>query len=135
MIKSFDDMDRALIGVIPQYYRDTRLTIRVSIPASFLSGHSWFKVFRPFHLGIFSAGEFYLRSDSSSGDTSPCWQGISRKRYPGLMQIRDALYPDLCDIVAIYNSTVASRMVTADTEPVSVDRRKWFEDHSPAKRR
>jgi len=38
-------------------------------------------------------------------------------------------------IVDIYNSTIASRMVTADTEPVSVaGRQKWFDEHDPGKR-
>jgi len=47
------------------------------------------------------------------------------------MNIRDALLEDLADIVQIYNSTVAGRMVTADTEPVSVQsREKWFMEHS-----
>ena len=42
---------------------------------------------------------------------------------------------DLAAIVAIYNSTVASRMVTADTEEITVDSRNaWFEDHDPQKR-
>jgi L-amino acid N-acyltransferase YncA len=42
---------------------------------------------------------------------------------------------DLPVIVDIYNSTVASREVTADTEPVSVEsREKWFSDHSPDRR-
>ncbi len=51
------------------------------------------------------------------------------------MQIRDATIADLPAIVAIYNSTVPSRMVTADTEPVSVaSREKWFAEHSPARR-
>lgn len=40
---------------------------------------------------------------------------------------------DLEQIVDIYNATIASRQVTADTEPVSVPSRvKWFEDHQPA---
>jgi L-amino acid N-acyltransferase YncA len=48
---------------------------------------------------------------------------------------RDAVQDDLAKIVDIYNSTVASRMVTADTEPVSVDsRQKWFDEHRPDKR-
>jgi phosphinothricin acetyltransferase len=39
---------------------------------------------------------------------------------------------DLPAIVEIYNSTIPSRMVTADTEPVSVDsRRAWFDAHTP----
>lgn len=42
---------------------------------------------------------------------------------------------DLPAIVAIYNSTVASREVTADTEPVSVQsRQQWFDDHNPERR-
>ena len=48
---------------------------------------------------------------------------------------RDAELADLNRIVEIYNSTIASRMVTADTEPVSVDDRlQWFNDHNPEKR-
>ena len=51
------------------------------------------------------------------------------------MQIRDARIEDLPAIVAIYNSTVPTRMVTADTEPVSVaSREKWFAEHSAARR-
>jgi len=51
------------------------------------------------------------------------------------MHIRDATIQDLPVIVAIYNSTVPSRMVTADTEPVSVEsRQKWFQDHQPGRR-
>ena len=51
------------------------------------------------------------------------------------MHFRDATIADLPAIVAIYNGTIASRIVTADTEPVSVEsRRKWFEEHSPARR-
>lgn len=39
---------------------------------------------------------------------------------------------DLPQIVEIYNSTIASRLVTADTEPVSVDSRmQWFNEHTP----
>lgn len=37
---------------------------------------------------------------------------------------------DLPAIVSIYNSTIASRQTTADTEPVTVDsRRRWFFEH------
>lgn len=51
------------------------------------------------------------------------------------MNIRNATITDLADIVAIYNSTVASRMVTADTEPVTVESRlPWFYAHTPASR-
>ncbi len=48
---------------------------------------------------------------------------------------RDATPNDLEKIVEIYNSIVPSRMVTADTEPVTVlSKQKWFEEHSPDKR-
>ena len=42
---------------------------------------------------------------------------------------------DLPAIVAIYNSTIASREVTADTEEVSVaSRHEWVDAHTPDKR-
>jgi len=45
---------------------------------------------------------------------------------------RLATRDDLSQIVEIYNATIPSRLVTADTEPVSVESRiKWFEDHRP----
>jgi L-amino acid N-acyltransferase YncA len=48
---------------------------------------------------------------------------------------RTATLNDLATIVAIYNSTVASREVTADTEPVSVESRlAWFHEHTPERR-
>jgi L-amino acid N-acyltransferase YncA len=48
---------------------------------------------------------------------------------------RDSTQDDLPRIVEIYNSTVASRLVTADTEPVSIQsRQKWFDDHNPHSR-
>jgi L-amino acid N-acyltransferase YncA len=47
------------------------------------------------------------------------------------LQFRDAFVIDLPKIVEIYNSTIAGRMVTADTEPVSVDSRlNWFREHN-----
>jgi len=47
------------------------------------------------------------------------------------IEVIDAELADLASIVAIYNTTVPSRMVTADLEAVSVEsRRKWFDDHS-----
>jgi phosphinothricin acetyltransferase len=46
------------------------------------------------------------------------------------MLVRDAVIVDLPAIVDIYNSTIPGRMVTADTEPVTVsDRLSWFEGH------
>ena len=51
------------------------------------------------------------------------------------MRIRDAVEDDLPVIVEIYNSTVSSRMVTADPEPISVEsRRDWFREHDPESR-
>ena len=48
---------------------------------------------------------------------------------------RDATLRDLERIVEIYNSTISSRMVTADTEPVSVESRiRWFHEHTSKKR-
>lgn len=50
-------------------------------------------------------------------------------------QYRLARFDDLPAIVDIYNSTVASREVTADTEPVSVEsRHAWFAEHTPERR-
>ena len=51
------------------------------------------------------------------------------------MKIRDAVAEDLPAIVAIYNSTIPSRVVSADTEPVSVEQRlAWFDEHEPSRR-
>src|SRR5580698_1726603 len=48
---------------------------------------------------------------------------------------RDATLDDLPGIVAIYNSTVPSRLVTADLEPVSIESRlAWFHAHGPQAR-
>src|SRR5262249_8064749 len=47
-------------------------------------------------------------------------------------RFRDARRGDLPAIVAIYNATVASRVVTADLEPVTVASKvPWFKAHSP----
>ena len=47
------------------------------------------------------------------------------------MTIRKAIQNDLTDIVAIYNETIPGRMVTADTEEVSVaDKQAWFDSHT-----
>jgi L-amino acid N-acyltransferase YncA len=48
---------------------------------------------------------------------------------------RIASRSDLPAIVEIYNSTIASRMVTADLEPVSVEsRQRWFDAHASGSR-
>jgi len=46
--------------------------------------------------------------------------------------MRNATEKDLPRIVGIYNSTVPTRLATADTEPVSVEsKRPWFLAHTP----
>lgn len=46
------------------------------------------------------------------------------------MLCRDALEGDLPAIIDIYNSTIPGMMVTADTEPITVnDRLAWFREH------
>jgi len=53
---------------------------------------------------------------------------------PAALAIRDAAEADLPAIVAIYNEGVATRVATADTEPVTVEaRRAWFHAHSPGR--
>ena len=48
---------------------------------------------------------------------------------------RIAQRSDLPQIVEIYNSTIPSRLVTAVTEPVSVESRlRWYEGHKPGSR-
>jgi len=51
------------------------------------------------------------------------------------VKIRDAVVGDLPAIVGIYNSTISSRIVSADTELISVDERSdWFREHEPSRR-
>lgn len=51
------------------------------------------------------------------------------------LEFRNALLSDLPVIVEIYNTTIAGRMVTADTTPVTVEsRHNWFHAHTPDKR-
>ncbi|NJK54015.1 MAG: N-acetyltransferase [Leptolyngbyaceae cyanobacterium SU_3_3] len=51
------------------------------------------------------------------------------------MVIRDAVEADLSAIVALYNSTIPTRIVTADIEPVSVESRLvWFHAHTATER-
>ena len=48
------------------------------------------------------------------------------------MIIRDAVEADLPAIVEIYNSTVPTRMVTAELEPTTIEARlPWLREHSP----
>ena len=52
-----------------------------------------------------------------------------------LIEMIDANLEDLPRIVEIYNSTIPGRMVTADTESVSVkSKEKWFFEHSKSSR-
>jgi L-amino acid N-acyltransferase YncA len=48
------------------------------------------------------------------------------------LKYRNATLYDLPAIVDIYNSTIPSGIVTADTEPVTVEsREQWFYEHDP----
>jgi phosphinothricin acetyltransferase len=48
------------------------------------------------------------------------------------VKIRDATEADLPDIVKIHNAAIASRISTAQLDPVTVEgRREWFRAHSP----
>ena len=48
------------------------------------------------------------------------------------MRIRDALESDLSTIIEIYNAAIATRMATAQLEPVTLaERRDWLKQHSP----
>lgn len=47
------------------------------------------------------------------------------------LSIKHAELEDLDRIISIYNSTIASRMVMADTEPVTLESRMgWFDAHN-----
>ena len=47
------------------------------------------------------------------------------------MKIRDAVETDLPAIIEIYNAAVATRIATAQLEPVTLEeRRHWLKDHS-----
>lgn len=48
-----------------------------------------------------------------------------------ILHYKDATLDDLSIIVSIYNSTIASRMVTADIAPVTVEsKQSWFDEHN-----
>lgn len=48
-----------------------------------------------------------------------------------MLNFRNAQINELPQLVEIYNSVIPGRMVTADTEPVSVESRvEWFHSHS-----
>ena len=48
------------------------------------------------------------------------------------MKIRDARESDLPAIIRIYNAAIATRVSTAQLEPVTLEgRRNWLKDHSP----
>ena len=47
------------------------------------------------------------------------------------MKVRSAKQSDLAEIVEIYNQTIDSRMVTADTEYQTVEQKQaWFDSHN-----
>jgi len=47
------------------------------------------------------------------------------------VKIRDAVQSDLPAIIKIYNAAIATRIATAQLEPVTVDdRRNWLKEHS-----
>ena len=49
------------------------------------------------------------------------------------IQIRDATEADLPAIIDIHNAAIASRISTAQLEPVTIEsQREWFRAHSPA---
>jgi L-amino acid N-acyltransferase YncA len=51
------------------------------------------------------------------------------------MTIRDAVESDLPAIIEIYNAAVATRMSTAQLDPVTLEsRRDWLNEHSPDRR-
>ncbi|MFC4306537.1 GNAT family N-acetyltransferase [Cohnella boryungensis] len=57
------------------------------------------------------------------------------KREAHQYDIVHAVREDLAGIVDIYNTTIASRMVTADLEPATPESRiGWFEEHSEDRR-
>src|ERR1700722_6401848 len=75
-----------------------------------------------------------VRDKIEAAESSATKSSIT-KRWAQAMEIKDARLADLPAIVAIYNATVPTRMVTADTQPVSVESRiPWFEQHSSARR-
>ena len=52
-----------------------------------------------------------------------------------MLNYKDATEKDLPIIVSIYNSTIASRMVTADVEEVTLESKvEWFDEHNASKR-
>ena len=52
-----------------------------------------------------------------------------------ILKFEHAKQQDLESIVSTYNSTIASRLVTADLEPVSIESKQdWFNAHTPNKR-
>ncbi len=57
--------------------------------------------------------------------------GCTKLHKSYFMIYRNAQLNDLKEIVAIYNSTIEGRMVTADTAPVSEeDKLPWFHEHN-----
>ncbi|MCX8649540.1 N-acetyltransferase [Gilliamella sp. B2776] len=52
-----------------------------------------------------------------------------------MITFTDATLDDLPFIINVYNETIASRQITADLQPVSIESRMvWFEQHNPQNR-
>ena len=60
---------------------------------------------------------------------------LEKRRSPNAsvsMKIRDATESDLPAIIDIYNAAVATRLATAQLDPVTLEeRRDWLKEHSP----
>ncbi|MEB3213208.1 MAG: GNAT family N-acetyltransferase [Leptolyngbyaceae bacterium] len=68
----------------------------------------------------------------SSQPMSPLQESSQDAPSQSMLQLRYASIQDLPVIVEIYNSTITSRNITADIEPITVEsRHAWFEAHSP----
>ncbi len=64
--------------------------------------------------------------------TTDKMKSVRRSQTAQEMTIRDAVGADLPAVVDIYNDAIATRMSTAQLEPVTVEgRRQWLADHSP----
>src|SRR5690606_27619722 len=75
--------------------------------------------------------ELQISSPQPYSKTSSKTLYLSKEIHMTNIKFREANYADLNRIVEIYNTTIASRMVTADLEPVSVEsRNNWFYEHN-----
>lgn len=71
-------------------------------------------------------------SANRQSGSSPDPRRDKQTAVPEEMKIRDAAEADLPAIIKIYNTAIATRMATAQLEPVTLEtRRNWLKDHSP----